>query len=384
MSENNKIKRVRKSIPTNVSCKLWVKAGGRCEYCNTPLWKDSLTQRQMNKAYISHIVAAQENGPRGHWFWSKELELDLSNLLLLCDECHNRIDESKHLEHSVESLREMKKNHEDRIERMCGYKPENKSHIILMGANIGGVIPSINFESIVNSMLKQGDFPVSDKPICLGIENSEFKDNSNDYWAVNEKQIVSAFNTRVKPLISEIGEASFSVFGLATQPLLVKLGTLFSDLQNVKVYQKHREPDTWDWLERDGANEFIINRPSDTTKKAVLVFALSANAISKRIRERLGDQASIWVITAKFPNNDMLKCEKQLSEFRTLVRSVLDEIRTSTRQTILHIFMAMPVACAIELGRVWMPKADMEMVLYDYNTALDEDVPVITIKNEII
>lgn len=46
--------------------------------------------------------------------------------------------------------------------------------------------------------------------------------------------------------------------------------------------------------------------------------------------------------------------------------------------------MAMPVACAIELGRVWMPKADMEMVLYDYNTALDEDVPVITIKNEII
>jgi hypothetical protein len=37
--------------------------------------------------------------------------------------------------------------------------------------------------------------------------------------------------------------------------------------------------------------------------------------------------------------------------------------------TPLHIFPTMPVATAIELGRVWMPKADMPMHIYDENTA---------------
>jgi hypothetical protein len=46
--------------------------------------------------------------------------------------------------------------------------------------------------------------------------------------------------------------------------------------------------------------------------------------------------------------------------------------------------MAMPAACAIELGRVWMPKADMAMVLFDYNTALGRDIETLTIKNEIL
>ena len=38
-------------------------------------------------------------------------------------------------------------------------------------------------------------------------------------------------------------------------------------------------------------------------------------------------------------------------------------------QTAFHIFPAMPIATAIEFGRVWMPKADMPLVIYDENTA---------------
>ena len=33
----------------------------------------------------------------------------------------------------------------------------------------------------------------------------------------------------------------------------------------------------------------------------------------------------------------------------------------------LHIFPAMPIAAAVELGRYWMPKADMPLVIYDEN-----------------
>jgi hypothetical protein len=33
----------------------------------------------------------------------------------------------------------------------------------------------------------------------------------------------------------------------------------------------------------------------------------------------------------------------------------------------LRIFPAMPVACAVELGRVRMPKGDMPWIIYDQN-----------------
>jgi hypothetical protein len=36
----------------------------------------------------------------------------------------------------------------------------------------------------------------------------------------------------------------------------------------------------------------------------------------------------------------------------------------------LCIFPAMPVAAAVELGRIRMPKADMPWVVYDYNNKM--------------
>ena len=35
--------------------------------------------------------------------------------------------------------------------------------------------------------------------------------------------------------------------------------------------------------------------------------------------------------------------------------------------TELHVFPVMPVAAAVEFGRVWMPKADMPLTIYDQN-----------------
>ena len=49
----------------------------------------------------------------------------------------------------------------------------------------------------------------------------------------------------LKPLVGREDKDCVSVFALAPQPLLEKLGTKLTDLHKVKVYQKHRELDTW-------------------------------------------------------------------------------------------------------------------------------------------
>ena len=82
------------SVPVTVRYALWGKAGGRCQYrgCNKPLWKDPLTQREFNNAYLAHIVADTPGGPRGDQVLSPQLAAELSNVMLLCDSHHRLID----------------------------------------------------------------------------------------------------------------------------------------------------------------------------------------------------------------------------------------------------------------------------------------------------
>jgi len=49
------------------------------------------------------------------------------------------------------------------------------------------------------------------------------------------------------------------------------------------------------------------------------------------------------------------------------------------KATRLPIFPAMPVACAVDLGRVRMPKADMPWIIYDHNNKDNTFIETITL-----
>src|SRR5206468_571830 len=51
-----------------------------------------------------------------------------------------------------------------------------------------------------------------------------------------------------------------SVFALAPIPLLVFLGARLSDKQIVELYQRHRQPETWNWQEEPGVARFATRR----------------------------------------------------------------------------------------------------------------------------
>lgn len=273
----------------------------------------------------------------------------------------------------------MKKKHEDRIRTLTEIDSSKKSIPITYGANIGKQRVAISKKELAEAMVPD-NYP-SGTPINLEHRDSSIYDSTAIYWETEAEQLNQKFLESIRPLVGKEEIDSFSVFALAPQPLLVKLGTMLSDLHKVKVYQKHREPDTWKWQALTEPNPMIIIRPKDTSKTPVLIFSLSAKAISTRVRYRFGNDASIWEVTAEDPNNDMLRSADQIAEFRKLTRRVLDDINASSQADSIKVFMAMPAACAVELGRVWMPKADKAMVLFDKNNAVDvDDIETITIK----
>lgn len=358
-------------IPEKVKIRLWGKVAGRCQYegCNTPLYIDSLTKVEFNTAYIAHIIADNPDGPRGDKILSQKLRSDLSNLMLLCDVHHRLIDHEQLDQHPTERLIAMKDAHEHRIELLTSLSPDKRSHIILYGAKIGNHNSPLGFNECSSAMMPDR-FPANHRPIEIGMKNSAFKDQADEFWRIEETNLEALFIRNVEPIRVNEEVQHFSVFALAPQPLLIKLGSLLSDIFTADVYQRHREPTTWRWQESPSENELIFIQPQDSLGVPVLKIAISATVNNDRIKCVLNERCSIWTITVDSPHNDYMKSKATLSKFKKICRKALDKIKaTHGEQTYLKVFPAMPVSAAIEFGRVWMPKADLPLIIYDQNTS---------------
>jgi hypothetical protein len=157
-----------------------------------------------------------------------------------------------------------------------------------------------------------------------------------------------------------------SAFALAPQPLLVLLGSLLGDIVPCDVYQRHREPSTWSWPSEREVPPFESHRPDQIVGPAALVFGVSGSVSDGRVHGVLGQNASIWRIGVASPHNDVVKSRRQTAAFRSLVRTTLEQIKAAHGHgETLHLFPAMPVSLAVELGRVRRPKADMPWIVYD-------------------
>ena len=70
----------------------------------------------------------------------------------------------------------------------------------------------------------------------------------------------------------------------------------------------------------------------------------------------------------QIPHNDFMKTKEQLPLFRKHIRQLMVSIKQKHGQRKpLHVFLVMPVSCAVVFGRARMLKADMPWVIYDHN-----------------
>ncbi|GFO57343.1 hypothetical protein GMSM_43500 [Geomonas sp. Red276] len=364
---------VTRYISTDVERELWARAAGRCEFdgCNKLLYKSPVTQEKVNIAEKAHIYSFSEDGPRG---WgpfklNKKKLNEIGNLMLMCHDCHKLIDQDKDgIRYSADLLRQWKREHEHRIAIVTGIATNKKSHVIMYGANIGSERSPLNFVDAVEAMFP-ARYPVEEKPVDLSM-SCEHEDKDAEYWTTEKNHLTKVFEKHVQQRIMENDPAHFSLFSLAPQPLLIQLGALFTDKIAVDVYQPIREPRTWKWQTYPDSFSFLVNEPSETTGVPVLLMSLSDRIAHERASSIVGPEASIWEITvpSDFLHNDFVRSSAQLSQFRQTIRKVMVAIKGKHGQsTPVHIFPAMPVSCAVEMGRARMPKADMPWVIYDQN-----------------
>lgn len=375
-------------VPTQ--CMLWGRSAGRCEFkgCNKILYRSSVTQELANLAEKAHIYSFSEEGPRGRGKFAKHPKdlNNLENLMLVCESCHKIIDtEQKTKKYNADLISSWKKEHEQRVEIVTGIASDQKTHVIFYESNISK--QSSRLEKIeAYEAIFPDRYPVSSEPIRLSMD-WKAQDNRDSFWATESENLNAEFKSKIEPLLREREQPTlhFTVFALASMPLLIQLGSLFTDKVNVDVRQKLREPITWRWQKAPVDFDFVIQEPEHFDGRPVLVFSLTDKIEHQRIFDVLGTKVSIWEITTneQFIGPNMIISSEQLGIFRTKVRDLLNRIRHEhDHESTLSIFPTMSISCSIELGRVRMPKVEMPWDIYDHNNEAKSFIKAITLGGE--
>ena len=356
-------------VPQKVQSALWARSAGRCQYrgCNHDLVGDLISGNENALfGFIAHIIADSADGPRGDPIRSPLLAKSLDNLMLMCAVHHKLIDVDSLVDHPEALLVEMKAEHEARVAMLAGIDMDRASHVLRFGASIGANEALVSTRAIFAAM-PPDHHPASMQTIDLEMTGHAFADSDPAFWVMQQTNLQRNFAARVGGRIERQDIRHLSVFALAPQPLLIELGRLLCDIVPMVVHQRHREPSTWTW-QRDGARvRYQTTEPASWRSGVVaLKLGVSATITDDRIERVVGNDAAIWSLCAEAPHNDIVRSPEDQAAYRTALRRLFDAIKARHGdRVVVHLFPALPASLAVETGRVWMPKADPELRIYD-------------------
>ena len=304
--------------------------------------------------------------------------------MLMCLKHHRMIDQIIKT-YSVDTLREMKESHEKRIELLTSIQPNKTSNVIIYRGRVGSFQPVIEFQEALLAMFPDY-YPADHFSHDLSMTGNLATDDAPNFWDVQVENLEAQFRRKIEPLLENDQERNhYSVFAFAPIPLLMKLGTLLPDKYPAQVYQLKKEPPTWEWQPESDIFDFTVSEPTENHKTVALNLSLSADIDNQRIYDALQtENVSVWHMGAQetiFPKNDHLRGKGQLILFSRHIRKLLNKIKmTHGQDTTLHIFPAISVAYAVEIGRAWSEKADMPLAIYDQNNKTNGFLHALTIK----
>ena len=341
--------------------------GGKCEFrgCEKSIVEDMLSGDKSNLSNYAHIIASSEKGPRGDKILSPKLSNDEGNIMVLCRNHHKIIDDFPE-KYTVDILKEMKSEHEEYIQDLMSIHKEASVIGVKYTANISDRVTKINDEDIRKSAFRQNKY-CKGQIINLSDSKADERNNSK-FYEFESENMKTNFLQSIKPLLKKEKVYKFLLCAIAPQPLLIYLGTLFSDITDVEVQQLQREP-IQEWYLGDAKDENFdikLNIPNKKYAKVALNISITADISEERIRNVLGKECDIIKVESTIHGNDIIKNKSQLEIYKKKIREAYEIIKdTYGRDREINVFPAMPISIAIETGRCWMKKAHPRLTIYD-------------------
>ncbi len=358
-----KVTNISREIKPSTERMLWGVSAGVCEFggCTNKLFSHHVTKENVNLSEKAHIYAFSAGGKRPSLLRFTPKINDIDNLMLVCERCHKLID-SEDTEYSAEQLMTMKKEHEDRIGLLSSIKPDLQSEIVIYNANIANSSLKISDYAAKSAVIPKR-YPARANPINFS-PDLKIYDNETNYWQIMEQHLEREW-VQYEPILRD---KHISLFAIAPQPLLFKLGMLMNRNYNVEVRQSQGAIDNWNWrCDRQTANIGVDILPEISPEDDVVVtFELTAKLSEEELRAEFG-RGTIYRITTPSCDSGIIKSWRDLRAVIDEYRKVLNTIRETKGQNItIKLVPIAPVSVSIEAGRKTM-KGDPAIVIFDRN-----------------
>jgi hypothetical protein len=364
--------RVRRGIRDLSRLLLFVRAGGRCEFdgCNEYLLQHPLTLTPGNFAQMAHIVAFREDGPRGKSALRPTYINDVSNLMLLCPQCHKLIDDH-HDQYTGVVLEKFKGAHEDRICHVTSLGPDLKTTVVQLKARIAGQAIAIPVAQVTEAVAPR--YPTDAKGYLIDLTSIDGEGQAFTNAAC--QQIKRRIERLYDPCMDVAETRHISLFALAPIPLLVFLGSQLSNKVPVDLFQRHRDTEKWVWKDTGTPVEYRFEkiREGRDAGNVGLILSLSGSITPEALPKEINEEFTLYELTLANlePNPTFLRLREDLTRFKDSYQAALRTIaRECGRIDSIHFFPAVPAPVAILCGRELLPKVDPTLLVYDYDKRL--------------
>lgn len=361
--EVKEIKNITRDIKPATEKMLWGVSAGICEFngCTNKLYSHHVTKEKVNLSEKAHIYAFSAGGKRSSLLRFTSKINDIDNLMLVCERCHKLID-SEDTDYTAEQLLKMKKEHEQRIENVATIKPDLQSEIVIFNANIANRAIKISDYAAKSAIIPE-HYPARENPINLSPDLSIF-DYEGNYWQTIATHLERQWQ-QYEPIIRD---KHISLFAVAPQPLLFKLGNLINRNYNVEVRQSQDGIDNWKWRcdKQTAKIETQIVESEDVSQEPIITFELTAKLSIDELRKEFG-KGTIYRITSDSCSSGIIKSWRDLRAVINEYRNNLNAIREKLNNDVnVRIVPIAPVSVSIEAGRQTM-KGDPQITIYDRN-----------------
>ena len=363
-----------RAIDQRISNRLYAVSAGRCQFkgCNKDVTVHSLTRQAATLGEKAHIVAFMEEGPRGRQGQRPKDINDVSNLMLLCRECHRLID-TRPQEYPRELLERFKHEHEERVTRTTAIGPERRSAIALFQAPIRGQRVAISEDQAVSALFEQHRYP-ADRPATIDLNGLVGAAEDAAFLA----QACGQIDRTVERLFAQGGDLEtvghLSVFAIGPIPLLAHLGSRLSNKVPITLFQRHRDTEDWTWKSDGPAVSYHVECLQDqgSDSPVALVLALSGDVALDALPESVRAASTVYRITLNgaVPNPTFLRRPQDLDGFKAALFEALGTISHAHGLVEeIDLFPAVPAPIAVLCGRERLPKVHPRFRVYDYDAA---------------
>lgn len=368
----------RTKVPDSVARRVWIAAGGRCTFCGRNLFWDETTGQQVLIGQLAHIVGATkgDKSPRGRFGLPLRRRHEAENLMLLCYDQHRVIDDKTMWDvFTVERLRELKAQHEDRIARLSSMTIERSQTVLRLVGAVGDVAVDLSDDAVAEALLERNAFPdfklrgVGDQ-FELDVRNYPGQADSADiYWDA----AATAIQEKGTELIVGI-EAGLvqrvSVVALARIPLLIELGNVLGEAFPVDLYPARKfGTGGFGWSDEATPVTFEVAKVQDgsaPTNVAAIVSVTGAVDLTN-LPDEIDETWTIFELRPSgiAPAPGLDRSQETIDNFRAAWAGLLADLELVPGLLSVAVFPAVPATLAITLGRCLIRGRSPSLTVYD-------------------